>query len=242
MEAAELYRAGRLDEAIAAQIAAVKAAPTDADRRYFLFGLLAFTGDWERARPPARRPGHPGSGDPGGQRGLPVAARRGAGAAGGLGAGARAPDAARPAGAPARAPGPGGRARDGGSRRCGSGAGGRGGSCAHAARRDQRRPLRALRDQDDVLGSVLEVFAGGRCLWLPLEHLRSATCARAPASAGSDLAAGCGWSMPRGDGKRAPARALRGSGAPPMTRCGWAAAPIGWTRVSPSGAAWASAC
>ena len=32
-------------------------------------------------------------------------------------------------------------------------------------------PLGSLRDMDDQLGSVLEVFAGGRYLWLPLEHI-----------------------------------------------------------------------
>lgn len=33
-------------------------------------------------------------------------------------------------------------------------------------------PFDGLCDYDDVLGSVIEVFAGGRYLWLPLEHLR----------------------------------------------------------------------
>ena len=31
----------------------------------------------------------------------------------------------------------------------------------------------ALRDDDDVIGSVLELFAGGRYLWLPFERLRT---------------------------------------------------------------------
>ena len=34
------------------------------------------------------------------------------------------------------------------------------------------QPLAALRDLDDVLGSVLEVFAGGRYLWLPWERIQ----------------------------------------------------------------------
>ena len=34
-------------------------------------------------------------------------------------------------------------------------------------------PFDGLCDYDDVLGSVIEVFAGGRYLWLPLEHLRT---------------------------------------------------------------------
>ncbi|MBE0564830.1 MAG: virulence protein SciE type, partial [Krumholzibacteria bacterium] len=32
-------------------------------------------------------------------------------------------------------------------------------------------PLASLRDLDDQLGSLLEVFAGGRYLWLPLERI-----------------------------------------------------------------------
>jgi type VI secretion system protein ImpE len=32
-------------------------------------------------------------------------------------------------------------------------------------------PLTSLRDMDDYLGSLLEVFAGGRYLWLPLERI-----------------------------------------------------------------------
>lgn len=50
MNADELYRAGRLQEAIAAQIQEVKANPADQGRRLFLFELLAFAGDFDRAR------------------------------------------------------------------------------------------------------------------------------------------------------------------------------------------------
>jgi type VI secretion system protein ImpE len=49
VSAEELWREGRLSDAIDAQLAEVKASPLDADRRYFLFGLLAFAGDLERA-------------------------------------------------------------------------------------------------------------------------------------------------------------------------------------------------
>lgn len=49
MTAKELFRAGRLDDAIAAQVEAVKAAPTDLGLRTFLFELYAFSGDIERA-------------------------------------------------------------------------------------------------------------------------------------------------------------------------------------------------
>jgi type VI secretion system protein ImpE len=50
MNATELYRAGRLDEAIAAQVQAVKNEPADHGKRLFLFELLAFAGDLDRAR------------------------------------------------------------------------------------------------------------------------------------------------------------------------------------------------
>jgi type VI secretion system protein ImpE len=50
MNASELYRAGRLAEAIDAQIQAVKADPADQAKRVFLFELVVFAGDLERAR------------------------------------------------------------------------------------------------------------------------------------------------------------------------------------------------
>jgi len=50
MEATELFQAGKLSEAIAAQTAAVKANPADQSKRLFLFELLAFAGDLDRAR------------------------------------------------------------------------------------------------------------------------------------------------------------------------------------------------
>lgn len=49
MTAADLFREGRLDDAIAAQVEAVKAAPTDLGKRTFLFELYSFAGDLERA-------------------------------------------------------------------------------------------------------------------------------------------------------------------------------------------------
>jgi type VI secretion system protein ImpE len=50
MTASELYRAGRLQEAIAAQVQEVKARPADQGKRLFLFEMLAFAGDLDRAR------------------------------------------------------------------------------------------------------------------------------------------------------------------------------------------------
>ena len=47
--AAELFQAGKLNDAIEAQLQAVRAAPLDSGRRTFLFELLAFAGHWDRA-------------------------------------------------------------------------------------------------------------------------------------------------------------------------------------------------
>jgi len=49
MTAFELFQAGRLSEAVAAQTQEVKAHPTEPDARYFLFVLLCFAGELERA-------------------------------------------------------------------------------------------------------------------------------------------------------------------------------------------------
>lgn len=49
MDAAELYRAGRLDEAITALGDALREDPSDARRRTFLFELLCFAGLYDRA-------------------------------------------------------------------------------------------------------------------------------------------------------------------------------------------------
>lgn len=50
MTSSDLFKAGRLGEAIEAQIQEVKAASIDPARRLFLFELLAFAGDLERSR------------------------------------------------------------------------------------------------------------------------------------------------------------------------------------------------
>lgn len=49
MHVQELFRAGRLDEAITALGAELRDSPLDTQRRSFLFELLAFAGDHERA-------------------------------------------------------------------------------------------------------------------------------------------------------------------------------------------------
>ena len=49
LQAADLFRAGKLTDAIAAATAAVKQAPTDLGRRVLLAELLLFSGNLERA-------------------------------------------------------------------------------------------------------------------------------------------------------------------------------------------------
>ena len=49
MLARDLFKSGRLDEAIAALGVEVRDNPTDAQRRAFLFELLCFAGDFIRA-------------------------------------------------------------------------------------------------------------------------------------------------------------------------------------------------
>jgi type VI secretion system protein ImpE len=50
MTASDLFHAGRLREAIDAQVAKVKSQPTDRSARFFLFELFLFSGDLDRAR------------------------------------------------------------------------------------------------------------------------------------------------------------------------------------------------
>lgn len=50
MTASDLYKAGKLQEAIDAQLQVVKSSPADHSKRLFLFELLAFAGDLDRAR------------------------------------------------------------------------------------------------------------------------------------------------------------------------------------------------
>jgi type VI secretion system protein ImpE len=49
MTTTDLFQAGRLEETIAAVSAEMKSNPTDVRRRTFLFELLCFSGDYDRA-------------------------------------------------------------------------------------------------------------------------------------------------------------------------------------------------
>ena len=50
MTAADQYKSGRLQDAIAAQLLDVREHPTDHAKRLFLFELLTFAGDLDRAQ------------------------------------------------------------------------------------------------------------------------------------------------------------------------------------------------
>ena len=50
MDATQLFKAGKLTEAVDAQLAVVKARPIDQGARLFLFELVAFSGDLDRAQ------------------------------------------------------------------------------------------------------------------------------------------------------------------------------------------------
>jgi type VI secretion system protein ImpE len=50
MDATQLYKSGKLAEAIDAQVAVVKANPMDQGQRLFLFEMLVFAGDLDRAQ------------------------------------------------------------------------------------------------------------------------------------------------------------------------------------------------
>jgi len=140
VSAHELLHAGKLDEAIAALGIELRSHPDDAQRRTFLFELLCFAGQHERA-----------------ERHLEVLAQRGRDAR--LGAllyqGALHADRVRQQMfLTGEVP------------------------CSGAAPRAvsgtlNGKPFRVLADADPRIGARLEVFAAGRYLWIPLEHVAS---------------------------------------------------------------------
>jgi type VI secretion system protein ImpE len=172
MTAQELLKAGRLREAVAAQTEEVKAHPSDPDRRLVLFTLLCFAGELERA-----------------QVHLEAATLSDDGMRGGasvyhslLAAEYERRKVYREGASPVFPPDPPPvlELRLEALRAL------RAGDAAAAERTLERAAEQAvslrgklggeafdgLRDYDDVLGQVLEVYAGGRCLWLPMERIR----------------------------------------------------------------------
>jgi type VI secretion system protein ImpE len=172
MSAHERFKAGELADAIAVQNELVKQRPTDPDTRFELFVFLCFAGDLERAEKQLdvlgtrdeklsrggvvfrnllaseleRRRVHEG-------RARPVL----------------------PPNSPAYV-----EQRHDALQRLSSGDVSGASACieraiaetAAVSGRIDGEPFDGLCDYDDVLGSVIEVFAGGRYLWLALEHVR----------------------------------------------------------------------
>ena len=173
----EYLDGGNLEEAISAGIAAVKADPTNTDLRYQLFAVLCFAGELHRARKQLRALD---VGDPEISRALGVyinllASEKERLAVFHFGARPLLP-AETPAHLELRLQ-----------------------ALTAAAAKEHARadnllaeavevqpeitgslngePLVAIRDMDDLLGSQLEVFAGGRYLWLPFERITEITVA-----------------------------------------------------------------
>lgn len=168
----ELYKAGHLAAAVAAQIEAVKAHPADHARRLFLFELVAFTGDLDRARRQADAIKYD---DPALIQALngyklcveAEAARRELFAKG------RRPEflAEPPAHVRLRLD-----AIDHlrhGRRSEAAALVTEANAAPHLAGTLNGTPFDWLRDADDLFGTVLEVFARGKYLWVPLEQVAS---------------------------------------------------------------------
>jgi type VI secretion system protein ImpE len=172
MTAEELFKTGRLAEAIQAQNQEVKARPADQDARYLLFVLLCFAGDLERA-----------------ERQLDVMANQDEKMKTGglvyrslLAAEMERRELYEKGKPPVLPPDP----PPAVELRLGALSRLRAGEEAEAEVLIDRaveateaisgvldgQAFDEIRDYDDILGSVLEVFAGGRYLWLPLERIR----------------------------------------------------------------------
>jgi type VI secretion system protein ImpE len=172
MNPEQSLKAGRLTDAIAEQTQAVKSHPTDADARFMLFALLCFAGELERAevhleavsladestrigsslyhsllaaeyeRRKVYREGARPVLPPDPPRTVELRLEALAALRVGSADAARAALEAAAEEAVALSGKLNGEAFDG------------------------------LRDYDDVLGQVLEIYAGGRCLWMPMERIR----------------------------------------------------------------------
>lgn len=173
MTATELFRAGKLADAIAAQIAQVKAHPGDAGIRTFLFELLLFAGDLDRAAKHldavrADTPELVAAAEA--YRGI-VAAEKTRRAA--LSGGREQPSffGEIPEHARLRVEALKALTDPGLAARL---------AAADAAAPDlvgslNGAPFTGLRDADDLFGTVLEVFAQGKYFWVPFEQVASLT-------------------------------------------------------------------
>ncbi|HMB71712.1 MAG TPA: type VI secretion system accessory protein TagJ [bacterium] len=173
MSAQELWKDGRLEDAVESQIAEVKANPSDPERRYLLFALVCFQGDLEKAArqldaigiqderlqngtliyhnllasEAERRRVHQGDGEPLVPAAeLPALAARVA-AVGALARGDAAEAATR--------------------------LGEAGEQETAVAFRVDDREVNGVEDTDELLGPNLEIFAGSRYLLLPFDRIRT---------------------------------------------------------------------
>jgi type VI secretion system protein ImpE len=173
MTASELFQAGQLQAAIDAQVQKVKAHPADQAARFFLFELLLFAGDLDRARKQldalrydkpentaaveayrnalaseqARRDVLAGKARPRFIKDAPPHAELRLQALAAYGAADTALGNALLERANAEAP------------------------AVRGALNGQ--PVEGLRDADELFGTILEVFAGGQYVWAPLEQVES---------------------------------------------------------------------
>lgn len=175
MTAQELWKDGRLDEAVEAQIAEVRSHPGDADRRYFLFALLCLKGELDRA---ARQLDALGVGDPKLQ-GTAVVYRNLLGSEAdrrrvwaGEAKPVLPPDAPAALADRVEAIATLGAGRTDEAARLLERAMAAETDCAGACDGDA---FPSLTDTDELLGPNLEVFAGGRFLVVPFALLRSVT-------------------------------------------------------------------
>jgi type VI secretion system protein ImpE len=175
MTATELYKAGNLAEAIDTQLKEVKANPADSGRRLFLFELLVFSGDLDRAQ---RQIDAINYSEPdkdiallGYKKALAAEKERRAFFQGGA-----APQFLFEA--PEHA-----RLRLDAAKACRENRPAEASALltqAAAAAPEVKgqlngKPFTILRDADDLFGSVLEVLAMGKYFWVPLEQIASVT-------------------------------------------------------------------
>ncbi len=172
MTARELFDQGRLDDAISAQNEVVKTNPTDLDARHELSVYLCFAGNLDRAflqlntmsqqNPELATSSHV-------YRSLLIADLQRRKAYREDVSPLLPPECPPPVEARLRAL----RARRAGDHEAASEA------LRRAAEEERNRPgklngetFAGIRDYDDLLGSVLEVYAGETYLWMPFEHIR----------------------------------------------------------------------
>ena len=138
MKAEELFRAGKLDEAIESLGGELRSNPADAQRRVFLFELLCFAGDHDRA---AKQLDVLGGGGRQAQMGALLYQ-------GALNAERMRQEMFSQSSYPRSA-------------------------APTAAGTVNGRSFRSITDADPRIGARLEVFAGGRYLWVPFVHIAS---------------------------------------------------------------------